>query len=626
MIPEPEEEIYVTLGDFNAGNAEDGITFVEGTTCTVITKNPTGWWYVEMEGKEGWVPSSYLERMQKTSTPAVHVKSPTSTEPPPLPVREKKTPPLKKVPLKFEPFGAKKGVDRERSQTSTKKIGPLSSSSTGSISGEEKQSSLKRSTSSDSGLNVEVSTKPKLISKRVDSPPTLHVTPAFKGGWNPQTTTTRKISLPENTRSPRVPRSPRTTSKFGNTTRTRPMISGPVLVKTTSPTARHKTMTKSSSSDDIDPSPNSTRSSTMVHSKAGKTVSLDQLHKPSNVRLTSVSTRPFPKPSLGPRPTPGAKPSPGVRPSTVPKPTTQRRGSNSEDRNTRGTSHVRRGSAGASSPAVNARRGSNDIKSELQKRLQQQKGLTVQPKRTSPPNVSRRVTPPAVPGRVSPPSYLKKSPNTQRKAGPPQRPSAAPTLKGRKPDRPKPPNPNTMKRPPPPRPNTSPALKRKPSYVAICDYSGDTDSCLGFKEGQTIEVIEKDNDGWWFVKVGVKEGWAPSTFLDEKMPSKPARPNLPLVKRTLSTSNHTPNSVPDSDTSRPIPKPRAAPRKGAAAITASNFYRAVSMYDVPIYEDSGVPLMTGRLYEVKEKTDTGWWMVKDGDNEGWVPASYLEPA
>ena len=89
--------MYVTIAQFTA-TAGDGISFVEGKECTVVTKNSVGWWYVEMDEMEGWVPSSYLER-KSTSVSPLSNKSPTS---PAFPLPAKKPlhtirPPLKEA-------------------------------------------------------------------------------------------------------------------------------------------------------------------------------------------------------------------------------------------------------------------------------------------------------------------------------------------------------------------------------------------------------------------------------------------------------------------------------------------------------------------------------------------------
>ena len=158
--------------------------------------------------------------------------------------------------------------------------------------------------------------------------------------------------------------------------------------------------------------------------------------------------------------------------------------------------------------------------------------------------------------------------------------------------------------------------------MTIADYTG-TEGCLDFKEGEVVEVLEKSEDGWWFVKIGSKEGWVPSTFLEEKEDTppelrKPPKPNLPPPKPN--EVPQTPKDQPDTVIGAPKPKPRPRPRKSVAS-----FFRAVDSYEVPVDDDSAIPLVKGRVYEVKDKNENGWWLIKDGDREGWAPGTYFDP-
>ena len=137
--------------------------------------------------------------------------------------------------------------------------------------------------------------------------------------------------------------------------------------------------------------------------------------------------------------------------------------------------------------------------------------------------------------------------------------------------------------------------------------------------GQSVEVLEKSSDGWWYVKAGSEEGWAPSSFLEEGK-SKPSRPaNGPSH---LKQENPTGGSSKPTLAARPVPKPRRSPQVSHS----SSMYRAAASYQVPVYEDSGIDLVAGQMYEVLEKQG-GWWFVKDdSQREGWAPASYLDPA
>lgn len=57
-------EVYVTIADFT-DQAGDGLSFKAGAQVEVITKNSSGWWYVQLDNEEGWVPSSYLDKARQ---------------------------------------------------------------------------------------------------------------------------------------------------------------------------------------------------------------------------------------------------------------------------------------------------------------------------------------------------------------------------------------------------------------------------------------------------------------------------------------------------------------------------------------------------------------------------------
>lgn len=273
--------------------------------------------------------------------------------------------------------------------------------------------------------------------------------------------------------------------------------------------------------------------------------------------------------------------------------------------------HSRRGSGSAPS-------GTN-YKSELERKLFSKTGPQVppvpsgqssqQPKRPSPPNRPKAPTA-----------------TTKAASGGPQKPSAPP-------NRPQAPKSGTAKRPPPPVVRPSITSKAKtPSYVTIGSYSADggDSSCLTFDEGIEVEVIEKNNDGWWFVNIENKEGWAPSTYIEEKKagssgpspgPRRPGRPNPAALAKPSAEAGKERDfpQANDNDTSIPKPKPRPRPRKATTA-----FCRATDSYDMEGDEDGELTLVKGRVYELKEKSDSGWWLMKDGDTEGWAPSNYLQ--
>ncbi|XP_062390125.1 SH3 and PX domain-containing protein 2A-like [Sardina pilchardus] len=56
-------------------------------------------------------------------------------------------------------------------------------------------------------------------------------------------------------------------------------------------------------------------------------------------------------------------------------------------------------------------------------------------------------------------------------------------------------------------------------YMSIAEYRGD-DETMGFPEGSSLEVLEKNPNGWWYCQVldGVhnRKGWVPSNYLERK--------------------------------------------------------------------------------------------------------------
>ncbi len=50
-------------------------------------------------------------------------------------------------------------------------------------------------------------------------------------------------------------------------------------------------------------------------------------------------------------------------------------------------------------------------------------------------------------------------------------------------------------------------------YVTVSAYDDDDEGMLSFAAGEKVDVLEKDDGGWWLAKIGVKKGWVPSNFL-----------------------------------------------------------------------------------------------------------------
>ncbi|OXB58261.1 hypothetical protein ASZ78_010455 [Callipepla squamata] len=70
-----------------------------------------------------------------------------------------------------------------------------------------------------------------------------------------------------------------------------------------------------------------------------------------------------------------------------------------------------------------------------------------------------------------------------------------------------------------------PSLEEK--YVTIQPYASQGKDEIGFEKGVTVEVIQKNLEGWWYIRYLGKEGWAPASYL------KKAKDDLPSRKKNL---------------------------------------------------------------------------------------------
>ncbi|XP_076814130.1 SH3 and PX domain-containing protein 2B-like isoform X2 [Clavelina lepadiformis] len=125
------------------------------------------------------------------------------------------------------------------------------------------------------------------------------------------------------------------------------------------------------------------------------------------------------------------------------------------------------------------------------------------------------------------------------------------------------------------------------SYVAVADYKSDAKTQLRLRAGESLEVVEKNENGWWLVcNMYGSNGWVPGTYLEK---ADGEREDLTTEK--------------------------AEPGKGM-------WYYATNAFEATSEEEISFPF--GAAVEVLQKNLEGWWLAKYNGNEGWVPGSYLK--
>ncbi|KAM7188732.1 myosin-1 [Naviculisporaceae sp. PSN 640] len=134
------------------------------------------------------------------------------------------------------------------------------------------------------------------------------------------------------------------------------------------------------------------------------------------------------------------------------------------------------------------------------------------------------------------------------------------------------------------------------------------------------------------------------------------KPGGPGGRPSRAGVNRTPQARPSANSSRPVPQPRPTPAAAAAAATpaATQSYSvpthtrqqsntsvvrapppppppaakpkimAKVLYDFNSDKENELSIRAGQLIEIVQKENNGWWLAKQGDNQAWVPAAYVE--
>ncbi|KAG6813218.1 class II myosin [Tricholoma furcatifolium] len=132
----------------------------------------------------------------------------------------------------------------------------------------------------------------------------------------------------------------------------------------------------------------------------------------------------------------------------------------------------------------------------------------------APPAAAARPTPAAPPAPKAPPA-----------PSAPKIPAATTTARAP----PAPAAPRSNAAPPPPPPPHAPAAPAKPAvptYRAKFAFEGQEGE-MSLAKDDVVELVEKDDNGWWLVKRNGVEGWAPHNYLELVVPPAAAAPPAP---------------------------------------------------------------------------------------------------
>lgn len=122
------------------------------------------------------------------------------------------------------------------------------------------------------------------------------------------------------------------------------------------------------------------------------------------------------------------------------------------------------------------------------------------------------------------------------------------------------------------------------SYRVIADYDKNSKRELSVKDGDVVDVVEKNENGWWFCQMNNKRGWVPAAYLE-------------------------PLDGPDESEEQD-------PNYAGELHTVTKDYLGELQDELDVKE--------GETVEVIHKLLDGWWVVRRGSVTGYFPAIYLK--
>lgn len=471
----------------------------------VIEKNMSGWWYIQIDDKEGWAPATFIDKYKKTS----NALRPNFLAPLPNEMEKLKqedcsvasvsgTDENWSKPLPDEPNTASESCPRPKLRDW--KSGPLPPAPTAPPT-EEKPALPPRRESINKSLELEIE------KHRLDHSKPLAPKPPAPGVIVP-------LAAPK--AAPPKPDKPPEAKKED---KSKPLH----LRNEMGLECGHKVSAKEVKKCSLKPVP-----------KQAPKPKTDPQEEKAEAAGPAAFTKP--KPVIRPKPVPAAKPDPPVENKLdITNLRSKLRPPKPADMNS------------DSSPVVTSTATLNNgkISDEPKLPIKHMNGLNQEslpppakphkePPQRPPIMVPKRPPPPknpSSPTESKPPGALKDAADAPKMVPPQLNRPPPPKPKGFPPTNKEKEEPKVSKVPVPPKPMKSeklcppkdklPPLLKEPAkvelYLAVADYEGDGNTS-GFKVGTLFEVLEKNGSGWWFCK-NVREeveGWIPSNYLSKK--------------------------------------------------------------------------------------------------------------
>ncbi|KAI0546450.1 P-loop containing nucleoside triphosphate hydrolase protein [Xylaria curta] len=82
-------------------------------------------------------------------------------------------------------------------------------------------------------------------------------------------------------------------------------------------------------------------------------------------------------------------------------------------------------------------------------------------------------------------------------------------------------------RAPPPPPPPAPPAKPKVMAKVLYDFASQRENELSIRAGDIVEIVQKENNGWWLAKSSAGQAWVPAAYVEEQAPTPALVPRSP---------------------------------------------------------------------------------------------------
>ncbi|XP_036974683.1 neutrophil cytosol factor 1 isoform X1 [Acanthopagrus latus] len=161
------------------------------------------------------------------------------------------------------------------------------------------------------------------------------------------------------------------------------------------------------------------------------------------------------------------------------------------------------------------------------------------------------------------------------------------------------------------------------TYRVIADFIKTSKHELNLHTGDLVEIVEKNQNGWWFCQHESKHGWVPASYLeplDGPEESEEAEPNYEGKMFMLFSPLNacSPPACVVNGVGGPEELEEAEPSYEGELHITINAYKAE--------QEDEISLELGETIEVIHKLLDGWWVVRKGDETGHFPSMFLQKA